>query len=596
MQEKINEMGNFFVPSSKRDFCVFISLANKKSYSYGMDVKIHYCHLGYAPSASKSFLIAFSEDIPAKAVKFKVLDVSSHAVFEGEAEKLCYLDYTDEILFNGDFSAVCVPGQYRIALDGFDVQSHLFDISGNWLADQFKANIKSFYLQRSGVELPERFAGAWKRPAAHLDAVLDFHPTMNREGVWNAHGGWYDAGDYGKYIVNGGVSVATLMLACELRKNSVFVGGTAFKESFEQPASLLDEVRFELEFFLRMQDDDGGVFFKVTPYRWDGFVSPAESDASQKRYILGKSTSSTLNFAAALAQAHRVYQDVDADFAEKCLVAGVRAYLWAEKNPEVDWPHNTEGSGGYGDPDLGDDFFWARAMLYRELKKTGGVNAVCENAASLAKLNIAELLERIENQLPADMDAYLPTYGLQWRSTQNLAWFALATMDCEWTQKARMAFKYTADEMLHLQEEDPYGLSIRKFIWGSNGDIANHALTLYLAYEWLLDEKYRTAAMEQINFIYGRNPVDVSFVTGSAWSSPKHPHHRISHSDGVEEPVPGLVVGGINEDRQDVHRDPHYLGESRGMSYADEQCSFASNEVAINWSAPLTAALLLLCE
>jgi endoglucanase len=544
-----------------------------------MDVKIHYCHLGYAPSVAKNFLVAFSEEIPFNTVKFKILDKSSCPVYEGEAAKIRHCDYTGEFLFQGDFSKVVTPGQYRIALDGFDVLSHEFEISDEWIGRQAKANIKSFYFQRSGVELPECFAGVWKRPAAHLDAMLEFHPTMNREGVWNAHGGWYDAGDYGKYIVNGGVSVATLLLACEMRKNTEFVGGPAFKPSFELPTSLLDEVRFELEFFLRMQDEDGGVFFKVTPYRWDGFVTPSESDASQKRYILGKSTSSTLNFAAALAQAHRVYADVDAEFAAKCLDASIRAYTWAENNPEVDWPHNTEGSGGYGDPDLGDDFFWARAMLYRELK----------NASTHE-----DLLHRIESQIPADMEAYLPTYGLQWRSTQNLAWYALATMECEWTQKARMAFKYTADEILRLQQEDPYSLSIRKFIWGSNGDIANHAVTLYLAYVWFNEPKYRDAAMEQIHFIYGRNPVDVSFVTGSSWNSPKHPHHRISHSDGVEEPVPGLVVGGINEERQDTHRNPHYMGEARGMSYADEQCSFASNEVAINWSAPLTAALLLL--
>ncbi len=544
-----------------------------------MDIKLHYCHLGYAPSATKNFLIAFSEDVPFDVVRFKVLDKFSSPVYEGEAAKFRHCDYTDEFLFKGDFSKVMIPGQYRIALEGFDVRSHEFDISDEWIGRQAKANIKSFYFQRSGVELPECFAGVWKRPAAHLDAMLEFHPTMNRNGVWNAHGGWYDAGDYGKYIVNGGVSVATLMLACEMRKGSEFVGGPAFKASFELPASLLDEVRFELEFFLRMQDEDGGVFFKVTPYRWDGFVTPSESDASQKRYILGKSTSSTLNFAGALAQAHQVYKDVDKDFAEKCLDASVRAYIWAEQNPEVEWPHNTEGSGGYGDPDLGDDFFWARAMLYRELKNGSGHE---------------DLLKRIEAQIPADMEAYLPTYGLQWRSTQNLAWYALASMECEWTQKARMAFKYTADEIVHLQQEDPYGLSIRKFIWGSNGDIANHAVTLYLAYAWFNEPKYRDAAMEQINFIYGMNPVDVSFVTGSSWNSPKHPHHRISHSDGIEEPVPGLVVGGINVDRQDAHRDPHYLGDAPGLSYADEQCSFASNEVAINWSAPLTTALLLL--
>lgn len=552
-----------------------------------MDAKLHYCLPGYALSSSKTFLIAFDEATSFAEVKFKILDASSKCVFEGAAKKNCRCDYTGEFLFRGDFSAVTAPGQYRIVLEDFNVTSHVFDISNEWLAREAKANIKSFYYQRSGVELPAKFAGAWARPAAHLDDKLEFHPTMNRSGIWNAHGGWYDAGDYGKYIVNGGVSVATLMLACELRKNSEFVGGGAFKESFEQPVSLLDEIRFELEFFLRMQDDDGGVFFKVTPYRWDGFVTPAESDASQKRYILGKSTSSALNFVGALAQAYRVYANVDAEFATKCLKASIRAYLWAEQNPEVDWPHNTEGSGGYGDPDLGDDFFWARAMLYRALVETGFADD------DTADGNAADLLKRIESQIPADMEAYLPTYGLQWRSTQNLAWFALATMDCKWTEKARMAFKYTAEEILKLQNEDPYSLSIRKFIWGSNGDIANHALTLYLAYEWFGDAKYRIAAMEQIEFVYGKNPVDVCFVTGSAWNSPKFPHHRISHSDGVVEPVPGLVVGGINVDRQDAHRNPHYLGNAPGMSYADEQCSFASNEVAINWSAPLTAALLL---
>lgn len=553
-----------------------------------MDVKIHYCHPGYAPAKNKTFLVAFSEDASVPSVKFKIVDCGAQVVYEGVAEKISHCDYTGEFLYKGDFSAVTTPGRYQIVLDDFSVKSHLFDVSDEWVVRELKANIKSFYYQRSGVELPERFAGVWARPAAHLDGAIEFHPTMNRAGLWNAHGGWYDAGDYGKYIVNGGVSVATLMLGCELMQSHSqrlpIVGGASFKESFELPASLLDEIRFELEFFLRMQDEDGGVFFKVTPYRWDGFVTPSESDASQKRYILGKSTSSTLNFAAALAQAHHVYLNVDSEFATKCLFAAIRAYLWAEKNPEVDWPHNTEGSGGYGDSDLGDDFFWARAMLFRELK----------NVESVADVSVAGLLERLESQIPVDMDTYLPTYGLQWRSTQNLAWFALATFDCKWKERARMAFKYTADEILHLQKEDPYGLSIRKFIWGSNGDIANHALTLYLAYEWFNEPKYLNAAMNQVEFVYGKNPVDVSFVTGSAWSSPKFPHHRISHSDGVVEPVPGLVVGGINEDRQDTHRNPHYMGDTRGLSYADEQSSFASNEVAINWSAPLTAALLLL--
>lgn len=553
-----------------------------------MNFEIRYCHLGYATLGRKEFLVAVLDGNLHDGVEFEILDTFEKRAFSGRLLKVGSCDYTGETLYRGDFSAVKTVGQYRIHVPELQLNSHFFEVSDEWLEHQLQANIKSFYFQRCGVALPEIFAGEWMRPAAHLDNQLEFHPTMNRVGTWNAHGGWYDAGDYGKYIVNGGVSVATLMLACELCHNErggKFVGGSDFLSSFLQPVSLLDEIRFELEFFLRMQDEDDGVFFKVTPYRWDGFVTPVESDALQKRFILGKSTSSTLNFVGALAQAHRVYAETDAAFAEKCLSAAIRAYLWAEKNPAVDWPHNTEGSGGYGDANLGDDFFWARAMLYRELSENR-CNQIPDADA---------LASRIFEQLQSDMQKNPPSLGLQWSTTQNLGWYALATMDGFLADTARCTLKVTAEKILHLQNEDPYSISIRRFIWGSNGDVANHALTLLLASIWSEDSGYREAALEQIYFIYGRNPVNVSFVTGSAWSSPKFPHHRISHSDGVDAPIPGLLVGGINADRQDLHRFPHYPGEASGFSYTDEKCSFASNETAINWNAPLTADLLILC-
>ena len=177
--------------------------------------------------------------------------------------------------------------------------------------EQLSTTLRSFYFQRCGVELTPDRAGKWARPAAHLDYNIEFHPSMERSGSWNAHGGWYDAGDYGKYIVNGGVSVATLLLAAEFADDRRMTFSNAdFFDAGSFRSNLLEEIRFKLEFFLRMQDDDGGVFFKVSPVRWDGFVSPSQSDALQKRQILGKSTTSTLNFAGALAQAHRVFANV----------------------------------------------------------------------------------------------------------------------------------------------------------------------------------------------------------------------------------------------------------------------------------------------
>jgi endoglucanase len=581
-----------------------------------MKIPVRYNHVGYAPDSAKIFFVNPKELEPdcgnVNNYFFRVIRQLQYtkyaAVWEGSFVEGTFghsgvCEYTGEILWSGNFTDVNETGLFFIQIlrkggaekEMLLFETESFEISNDWICRQLLANIKSFYYQRSGVELPADFAGKWARPAAHLDNNIGFHPSMHREGTWNAHGGWYDAGDYGKYIVNGGVSVATLLLACELigdcECESLKNKAINAKEPFIAPDglkmySLKEEIRFELDFFLRMQDTDGGVFFKVTPEHWDGFVSPTDSDLLQKRMILGKSTTSTLNFAGTLAAASRVYSMRDPAFAERCLQSAVKAYKWAVSRPFVDWPHNTEGSGGYGDEHAEDEFFWARAMLYRELQVRGEVDGV--SAESLRPL----LLE--------DMKVIPPKSGLDWRDTQNLGWLALALQDFdrEFRLYARTTLNMTAREIVDMQNGDAYGIPVRKFIWGSNGDVANHALTLAIVKRWapsLGGDSLDFWCREMLNYIYGRNPVDVSFVTGSAWSSPKNPHHRLSHSDGVEEPIPGLLVGGINSDRQDMHRAPHYPGNLSGYSYTDERCSFASNETAINWNAPLTAVLALLC-
>ncbi|SHK67212.1 glycoside hydrolase family 9 protein [Fibrobacter sp. UWEL] len=550
-----------------------------------MNYPVRYNHLGYTPEASKTFFVDVNA-FPCKG-SFSILDEQGKVVFEGSLREGSFghkgiCDYSGETLWTGDFSAVKEPGSYRIMVvgkDGSQFKTERFEISNSWILAQAKANIKSFFYQRSGVELKAEFAGPWARPAAHLDDNIGFHPMMERDGSWNAHGGWYDAGDYGKYIVNGGISVGTLLLACQMAPDAaaVNVGGT-----FDLPYSLKEETRFELEFFLRMQYLDGGVFFKVTPERWDGFISPHDSDMLQKRLVLGKSTTSTLNFAGAVAQASCVFRKDDRAFADCCLDAAIRAYGWAVENPAVGWPRNTEGSGGYGDEHYDDEFFWTRAALFCALNAAGR----CDDS----------LCGEVRKMLPADMDKNPAFFGMDWRDTQNMGWalLALQEYDRELQQRAQWMLDGVAGEILKKQNEDAYGLSIRKFIWGSNGEIANHALTLLIVNQWKKDDVLRSASLEMMHFVYGRNPVNTCFVTGAAWSSPMHPHHRLSHSDGVEEPIPGLVVGGINADRQDGHRAPHYPSDLPGLSYTDERCSFASNEIAINWSSPLTAVLLLL--
>ena len=560
-----------------------------------MEFCVRYNHVGYAPKGPKFFLLACNAaDNPLKEMQpwFDVFAENGERVYGAAMVEKGPCTYTDEFVWEGDFSSLESGGRYRISVidtkGNVLAESKFFEVSDRLVLEQLSSTLRSFYFQRSGVELTPDRAGKWARPAAHLDDCIEFHPSMERAGTWNAHGGWYDAGDYGKYIVNGGVWVASLLLAAEFADDRRMTFSNAdFFDAGSFRANLLEEVRFELEFFLRMQDDDGGVFFKVSPVRWDGFVSPSQSDALQKRQILGKSTTSTLNFAGVLAQAHRVFANVYPSFAQKCLDASIRAYRWAVENPDVTYPHNTEGSGGYGDERYDDEFFWARAMLFREVCGKVKVCSDCDRDGC----------DHFRNRLLSDMEKCPPDLGITWRDTQNLGWIALAlqSVDPDLQVRARNTLKVVADEIVKLASEDPYGLSIRRFIWGSNGEIASHALTLFLVNEWFPSAVYVDYAKRMLDFIFGKNPVNCCFVTGSAWSSPKFIHHRISHSDGIEEPIPGLVVGGINADRQDLHRFAHYPGPQSGFSYTDERCSFASNEVAINWNAPLVAALSFCC-
>lgn len=82
----------------------------------------------------------------------------------------------------------------------------------------------------------------------------------------------------------------------------------------------------------------------------------------------------------------------------------------------------------------------------------------------------------------------------------------------------------------------------------------------------------------------GRNGTSYAFVTGYGDKTPMNPHHRPSGADGVEAPVPGLIAGGPNPGQQDGCSYPSDIPD---QSYVDDYCSYASNEIAINWNAPL---------
>jgi len=324
----------------------------------------------------------------------------------------------------------------------------------------------------------------------------------------------------------------------------------------------------------KMQDSDGGLFFKIATRRWDGMTMPDRT--TNPRFVIGKSTTATLTFAAAAAQGSRLLKTSDPARAKEYLQRAERAWAWARKNPAVREPREMGGSGPYEDSRMADEFLWAATELWLATGKTDYRNA--------AKTGF-------------DTVAILQTTS--WQNVQNLAYYEIALHGDKdaLAGLARARIDSMAGEIRKQIEGNPYRAPLEGFPWASNDVALQKAAVL----AWADRFKLGTAGsgiQETVDYVLGKNATGHSFVTGTGELSAKHPHHRVMSGDGVTEPFPGFLVGGPNADRQDDIKKAswgvRYDHTEPAKSWMDTDKSYASNEVAINWNAALVFALAAL--
>ena len=461
-----------------------------------------------------------------------------------------------------DFTELKTPGTYSIKVNGQVVRNDL-KIAGDALDGVSKALLKFFYYQRASMALDETYAGKWKRAAGHPDKGVSFHSSATGgSGTVDSPKGWYDAGDYGKYIVNSGISTYTLL--------SLYEHFPAYFDNLKWniPADgnlpdLLAEIKYNLDWMLTMQASDGSVYHKLTTLQFCGTIMPNE-DVDQ-RYIIGKSTTATFDFAGVMAVAARVYKKFDASFADKALEAAKKAYAWGSANSNVYYNQPGDvGTGTYSDNNSKDEKNFAAAEL---LVTTGDASYSVQGAFT---------------NIPG------------WQDVSGLVTYSKATHPDVFSDAAAAKDSLLAAADNYARRSSTgFGVPMSKndFYWGSNSVAANMGVWLLHAFYLTGDSKYYKAAIGALDYLLGKNPLDMSFVTGFGKKSPMHPHHRPSQADGVNEPVPGMLVGGPQPGGEDVGsqewecRDYRVSG-APAKSYLDDECSYASNEVAINWNSP----------
>ena len=268
----------------------------------------------------------------------------------------------DPALF-ADFSALKREGAYEIKIRGRSESSAQFFVGKDVYNWPFYCVFRAMYLWRCGCEVSGEFAGRrYEHAACHLDDAYLNYIGGPKDKRHDAIGGWHDAGDYNKYTVNAAFTVGTMLKAWEHFREKLTPLTFDIPESGNQTPDFLDEVRWELDWLLKMQAADGSVYHKVSALKFEGFVLP-EKD-TERRYFCPWSSAATADFAAIMAEASRAIRPFDAPYASRCLSAAKKSYEFLQANPTDHRPDQSAFStGGYDGPD-GDDRLWAAAELW----------------------------------------------------------------------------------------------------------------------------------------------------------------------------------------------------------------------------------------
>ena len=580
--------------------CLCLGLARSLPGAVSSSVIVD--QVGYLPTETKYGMVTST----AATGAFSVCRASDGVVVLSGTLAASFTDAASgDKVRTADFSSLTATGSYYLNAAGVG-QSYNFAVDPNAFVYSYYMAGRGFYAQRCGmaVNMGTVDGVTYDHASCHssgaaTDLPATYHPSSGKSGTLNSAKGWHDAGDYGKYIVNAGISTGELLWTYEWFSDRVGAVSLAIPESGNGTPDVLNEARWELDWMLTMQDTDGGVWHKLTSAGFGSFVLPEDDDAGT-RYVIGtgpgsgaapyKTSCSTADFAAVMAIAARLYQPFDPAFAATCLAAAENAWTWVSANPTVYYTQPSSGpavsTGGYGDGDSSDERLWAAAELFHTTGLALYNTYVTANAPTGTLISGANL--------PQDwgdlQDLAIWTYYFSGQATANAA--LLTRIKADTLNAANTIAAYTSGGTNGYK----VSLGTGQYIWGSNGAVANYGLLLLAANRMSPSATYTNAALDDLHYILGRNAWNKSFVTHLGSNPVMHPHHRPSGSPQYSAlaPWPGLMSGGPNSTGNGADGLTP-ASPFPAKCYVDTTLAYASNEVAINWQAPLVF-LLAWCQ
>lgn len=626
---------------------------------------------------------------------FELVSSSGTVAYTGKTTTVKHDAQSDDDTCKLDFSEFKTPGTYYLRIKGKDWRSFEFKIGDDIYSesghDLLTNSINYFYQNRSGLDIEKAYItsgedkstlahqGGHKVDTAYVQKIWknEYGSRTDATGTYasssiTASGGWYDAGDHGKYVVNGGISVWTLQNMYERaiktdagkKKFADKSGTVVIPEAGNGYPDILDECMYELDFMEQMVVKSseptwgkyaGMVYHKLHDHKWTGLATrpwnydgPKEDGGWETERIVKPPTfAATLNYAACAAQAARLWKEYDSSKATKLLEAAKVSYKAAQdnyyeadhtktKHPDLKCDCEKEeiredslyapmwqakGGGPYGDNEVKDDFYWAACELYTSAKALNDSSADTY-LSDLSDYKVGgkdmafKVTTRITGGENASGEGSFTTYN--WGNTASAGSMTLLLHPEYLTDSQKSTLKASvleaAEEYLECEDEEGYGIPykydgpgyndpnnldpsiiIKGYEWGSNSMVINNLSVLAYAYDLTNQKKYMDGVVTGMNYLLGNNPLSFCYVTGYGTYHEKNPHHRYwSHELDKTLPMApdGVLSGGPNAGLQDPY--VRALGFVPGKAdnpsqrcFVDSIEAWSTNEVTINWNAPL---------
>ena len=593
---------------------------------------------GYRPDSNK--MAVFADPVKGQnsanryspGESFEVRSIDGKTVFSGKLQQWRdgQVDETSgDRVWRADFSQLTTPGRYVLYDAKNDAQSAAFDIRNDVYNQVMKVAMRTFFYQRCGMAIEEKFGGNWTHPACHLSEKTAQMRKNNQtvEPARDVSGGWHDAGDHNKYMPNLNETMWDLLMAYELNP-AVFTDDYGIPESGNGVPDILDEVKWELDWMLKMQTEDGSVLNRVTALSYNVGDSP---DTDKQPYFYTAPTSWAAGvFVATAAHASRVYKPFDKTYpgySQKLLNAAMKSWAYLERTPKHMPDNGSDGAGNTASPgadsSVNNDTYLRTYAAAELFKTTGDVNfrgyfdahyMARENNSGMHPIIDGHIDMLNATEITRALVVYCTTPGHTQAIADEFRKVLRDTLQSDFLAKRE-------------QSEDAYDAWMvdGHYCWGSNrvkarwGNLPIYGILLKV--DPSKDRQYRQAAEQYLHYIHGRNPLSLVYLTNmgdrgaklGASRSVMEIYHTWFHDgsplyDGVKSkfgPAPGFLPGGPNRGF-DVKWVAPPAGEPAAKAFkewntvwnqerAANECPWEINEPAIYYQAAYNLLLSSFC-